>query len=81
MCIVDLDGFNMDWALEVQKNAYTEANTTFGNLNGVDICKVVEKIIKQVKRLQNPKMVDGNDQNDMEAMEDMEHQGEDENHV
>jgi len=26
-------------------------------------------------------MVDGNDQNDMEAMEDMEHQGEDENHV
>jgi hypothetical protein len=31
-----------------------------------------------MKRLQNPKMVDGNDRNDIE---DMEHQGEDKNHV
>jgi len=42
---------------------------------------VVEKIIKQMKRLQNPRMVDGDDRNDMEDMEEMEHQGEDENHV
>ncbi len=34
-----------------------------------------------MKRLQNPKMVDGDDGNDMENMEDIEHQGEDENHV
>ncbi len=56
----------MDWVLEVQRNAYIERNTTFGDLKGVHIFKVVEKKFKQVKRLQNPKMVDGNDKNDME---------------
>jgi hypothetical protein len=66
MCIANLNGFNMDWALEVQRNAYIETNTTFGDLKGVHIFRVVEKTIKQVKRLQNPKMVDGNDKNDME---------------
>jgi hypothetical protein len=43
--------------------------------------KVAKKIIKQMKRLQNPRMVDGDDRNDMEDMENMEHQGDDENHV
>jgi len=66
MSIANLDGFNMDWVLEVQRNTYIERNTTFGDLKGVHIFKVVEKKIKQVKRLQNPKMVDGNDKNDME---------------
>jgi hypothetical protein len=46
-----------------------------------NIFKVAKKEIKQMKRLQNPKMVDGDDRNDMENMEDVEHQGEDENHV
>jgi hypothetical protein len=32
MCIVTLNGFEMEWALEVQKDAQIEANTTFGNL-------------------------------------------------
>ncbi len=36
-----------------------------------------EEAIKQMKRLQNPRIVDGNDENDMENMEDIEHQGED----
>ncbi len=34
-----------------------------------------------MKRLQNSKMVDESNRNDMEDMENMEHQGEDENHV
>ncbi len=34
-----------------------------------------------MKSLHNPKMVDGDDRNDMEAMEDKKHQGEDGNHV
>jgi hypothetical protein len=34
---------------------------------------VTEKIIKQMKRLQNPRMVDGDDRNDMKDMENMEH--------
>jgi hypothetical protein len=42
---------------------------------------VFEEVIKQMKRLQNPRMVDGDDRNDMENMEDMEYQDEDENHV
>jgi len=50
-------------------------------LKGVDIFKVVEKVIKQMKRLQNSKMVDEGNRNDMEDMENMEHQGEDEDHV
>ncbi len=32
MCIANLNGFNMEWALEVQKDAQIEANTTFGKL-------------------------------------------------
>ncbi len=34
-----------------------------------------------MKRLQNSKMVDEGNRNDMEDMENMEHQGEDEGHV
>jgi hypothetical protein len=42
---------------------------------------VVEKAIKQTKRLQNLQMVDGDNRNDVENMKNMEHQGEDENYV
>jgi hypothetical protein len=35
----------------------------------IDIFKVIEKVIKQMKRLQNPRMVDGDDRNDMEDIE------------
>jgi hypothetical protein len=47
----------------------------------VDIFRVVEEALKQMKRLQNRRMVDGDGRNDMDDMEDMEHQGEDENYV
>jgi hypothetical protein len=67
--------------LEVQKDAQIEVNTTFGNLKGTNIFWVAEKVIKQMKRSQNPGMVDGNDRNDMEDMVDMEHQGEEKYHV
>jgi hypothetical protein len=39
---------------------------------------VFEEAIKQMKMLQNPIMVDGDERNDMENME---YQDEDENHV
>jgi hypothetical protein len=81
MCIASLDGFDMDWALEAQRYAQIETNKTFGNLKRTNISRVVEEVIKQMKRLQNPKMVDGDDRNDMEDMKNMEHQGEDKNHV
>jgi hypothetical protein len=71
----------MDWALEVQKNAQIETNTTFGNLKGTYIFWVVEETIKQMNRLQHLEMVDGDDKNDIEDMEDMEYQGENEDHV
>jgi hypothetical protein len=35
MCNIRLDGFNMDQALEAQKNAQIKGNTTFGNLKKV----------------------------------------------
>jgi hypothetical protein len=44
----------------------------------IDIFKVNEKVIKQMKRLQNPGWWNGDDRNDME---DIEHRSEDENHV
>ncbi len=34
-----------------------------------------------MKRLQNPRLVNGDDRNDMEGMENMDHQGENEDHV
>ncbi len=34
-----------------------------------------------MKRLRNLKMVDGDDRNDMEDMENIKHQGEDEDHM
>jgi hypothetical protein len=55
--------------LEVQGNAQIEANTTFGNLKGVDIFKEVEEAIKQMERFQNLNMADGDDENDMEDMD------------
>jgi hypothetical protein len=55
--------------LEVKKNAQIEANTTFGNLKEIDIFKVVEKAIKQMERLQNLNMANGNDRNDMEDID------------
>jgi hypothetical protein len=55
-----------------KKNAQIEGNTTFGNLIFFFFW-VAEKTIKQTKRLQNPRMVDGDDRNDMVDMEDMEH--------
>jgi hypothetical protein len=78
MCIVNLDGFNIDWALEAQKDAQIETNTTFRNLKKMNFFKVAKEAIKQMRRLQNPRMVDGDDRNDMD---DMEHQGETRNHV
>ncbi len=81
MCIVNLDGLDMHLALEAQTNAQIEVNTTFENLKIIDIFRVVEEALKQMKRLQNRRMVDGDGRNDMEDMEDMEHQGEDEDHV
>ncbi len=81
MCISNLDGFDMDQVLEVQKDAQIEANTTLGNFKRVDIFWVVEKVIKQMKRLQNLRMVDGDDRNDIKNMKDMKHQGEDEDPV
>jgi hypothetical protein len=35
MCIINSNGFNMHWALEVQRYAQIKVNTTFGNLKGV----------------------------------------------
>jgi hypothetical protein len=60
--------------LEVQKNAQIKANTTFVNLKGTIIFRVTAETFKEMKRLQNPRMVDRNDRNDME---DMKHQGAD----
>jgi hypothetical protein len=67
----------MEWALNAQRFAQIETNTTFGNLKGTNVFKVVEEAIKQMKRLQNPRMVNGDDKmmEDMEDMEDMEHEG------
>jgi hypothetical protein len=42
---------------------------------------MAKKAIKQMERLQNPRMVDGDDKIDMVDMEDMEHQSEYEDHV
>ncbi len=52
-----------------------------GTWKGVHIFWVAKEVIKQMKRLQNLGMVNGDDRNDMGDMEDMEHQGENEDHV
>ncbi len=50
MCIVNSVGFDVDWALEVQRNAKIETNTRFGNLKWVDIFKVVEETNEEVTK-------------------------------
>jgi hypothetical protein len=75
MCIANLDGFNMDWALEAQKEAQTKANSRFGNIKKAELFKVVEEAITKTKRLQNPRIMD----DDRIDMKDIEHQHEDEN--
>jgi hypothetical protein len=46
MCIVNSYGFEMDWALEAQIKAQVEANSTFGNIKGANLFKVVEEAVK-----------------------------------
>jgi hypothetical protein len=74
MCIATSDGFDMDWVLEAQKETHAKENSTFGNIKGADLFKVVEKTIKQMKNLQNPRIMD----DDKINMEDIKHQNEDE---
>jgi hypothetical protein len=67
MCI-DISN-DMEWGLKVQRYAQMEKKiTTFGNLKRVDIFKVAKQPIKQMKRLQNPRMVDGDGRNDTKGM-------------
>jgi len=51
MCIANLDGLDMHLALEAQIDAQIEVNTTFENLKIIDIFRVVEEALKQMKRL------------------------------
>ncbi len=51
MCIANLDSFDMDQALDAQRKAQVETNSTFGNIKGIDLFKVVEETTKQMKRL------------------------------
>ncbi len=51
MLIVNSNGFDMDYALKAQKESQAKTNSTFDNIKGVDKFKVVEKRIKQMKRL------------------------------
>jgi hypothetical protein len=37
--------------LEVQREAQAKTNSTFGNIKGIDLFKVVEEIIKPMKWL------------------------------
>ncbi len=74
MCIANLDGFDMDWALEAQREAQTKANSTFGNIKRVDLFKATKEAIKEMKRLQIPRIMD----DDGIDMKDIEHQHEDE---
>jgi hypothetical protein len=64
----------MDWVLEVQREAHAKEDSTFGNIKGADLFKVVEKTIKQMKNLQNQGMMD----DDTIKMEVIKHQNEDE---
>jgi hypothetical protein len=48
MCIANSNGFDMDWALEAQRKAQAETNSTFGNIKRVDLFKVAKKTIKQM---------------------------------
>jgi hypothetical protein len=61
-------------ALETQKEAHVEANSTFGNIKRVDLFKVAKEAIKQMKKLQNLGIMD----DDRINMEDIKHQSEDE---
>jgi hypothetical protein len=74
MCIATSNGFDMDWVLEVQREAHAKEDSTFGNIKGANLFKVVEKTIKQMKNLQNQGIMD----DDRINMEDIKHQNEDE---
>jgi hypothetical protein len=37
MCIANLDGFDINWVLEVKKKAQVETNSTFGNIKRTNL--------------------------------------------
>jgi hypothetical protein len=55
MCITNWDGFDMDCALEAPKETYVKTNSTFDNIKGIDMFKMNEKTIKQMKEVTKSK--------------------------
>jgi hypothetical protein len=62
--------------LKDKKNTHTQgkANSTFGNVKGIYMFKVIEKVIKQMKKLRNIRIM----KHDRIDMGHIKHQGEDE---
>ncbi len=59
----------MDWALEVKKRNITRSQFNFENVKRANMFKLIKKIIKQMKRLQNPRIMD-DDRTNMEDIKD-----------
>jgi hypothetical protein len=43
MCIANSNGFYMDWILEAKKEMQIKTNSTFDNIKGVHMFKVVDR--------------------------------------
>ena len=52
LCIIQKDEFNMEWAVDAEKDLQEEANMSFGNLQNIDMFKVLEASLREMRELQ-----------------------------
>ena len=52
LCIIQKDEFNMEWAVDVEKDLQEETNMSFGNLQNIDMFKVLEASLREMRELQ-----------------------------
>lgn len=52
LCIMQNDEFNMEWALDAKKELQEEAKRSLGNLQHIDMFKVLEESLREMRELQ-----------------------------
>ena len=80
LCIIQNNEFNMKWAILAEKDLQEETNMSFGNLQNIDMFKVLEAFLREMRELQKINLKAGEtsfiELEEEEAVEDENDEGE-----
>ena len=52
LCIIEKDEFNMEWAVDAEKDLQDNVNRSLGNLQNIDMFKALETSLREIRELQ-----------------------------